>query len=54
MSLGQLNANDRRVVHHYLKNNEEVKTQSIGEGFVKKLVIYPRKKGCQSQTQKEL
>ncbi len=53
MSLGQLNASDRRIIHHYLKNDEEVKTHSIGEGFIKKLVIYPRKKSRPAQLQKE-
>jgi spoIIIJ-associated protein len=54
MSLGQLNANDRRIIHQYLKNDEEVKTHSVGEGFIKKLIIYPRKKNRQCQPQKEL
>jgi spoIIIJ-associated protein len=45
MSLGQMNANDRRIIHLCLKNDNEVKTHSIGDGFIKKLVVYPRKKG---------
>lgn len=44
MSLGQMNANDRRVIHLALKNDSDVKTHSVGEGFIKKIVIYPRKK----------
>lgn len=45
MSLGQMNANDRRIIHLCLKHDDEIKTHSIGEGFIKKLVIYPKKKG---------
>lgn len=44
MSLGQMNANDRRVIHLALKNDSDVKTHSVGEGFIKKIVIYPRRK----------
>ena len=53
MSLGQMNANDRRIIHLYLKNDNEVKTHSVGEGFIKKLVIYPRKKGRAAQSEKK-
>ena len=44
MSLGRMNANDRRVIHLALKNDSDVKTHSVGEGFIKKIVIYPRSK----------
>ena len=44
MSLGLMNENDRRVIHLALKNHVDVKTHSIGEGFIKKIVIYPRRK----------
>lgn len=54
MSLGQMNANERRIIHLYLKNDNEVKTHSVGEGFIKKLVIYPRKKGRAAQPGKKL
>ncbi|MBU1182357.1 MAG: RNA-binding cell elongation regulator Jag/EloR [Pseudomonadota bacterium] len=54
MSLGQMNANDRRIIHLYLKDNNDVKTHSVGEGFIKKLVIYPRKKGRAAQPEKQL
>jgi spoIIIJ-associated protein len=54
MSLGQMNANDRRIIHLYLKHDNDVKTHSVGEGFIKKLVIYPRKKGRAGQPEKKL
>jgi len=34
----------RRVIHIALKNDGDIKTHSVGEGFIKKIVIYPRKK----------
>ncbi|MGB5158567.1 protein jag [Desulfobacterium sp. N47] len=44
MSLGQMNSYDRRIIHLTLKQNNEVVTHSVGEGFIKKLVIFPKKK----------
>ena len=43
VTIGQLNSYDRRVVHLVLKNDSEVRTQSIGDGFYRKLVIFPKK-----------
>jgi len=45
MTIGQMNAHDRRIVHLSLKNNTAVRTQSLGEGLYRKLMIFPRKKG---------
>ena len=42
-TLGQMNSHDRRIVHIALKNDGMVRTQSMGEGIVRKLVIFPRK-----------
>jgi spoIIIJ-associated protein len=42
-TLGQLNSHDRRIVHLALKEEDGVRTQSIGSGFYRKLVIYPKK-----------
>jgi spoIIIJ-associated protein len=44
MSLGQMNAYDRRIVHIALKDNPDVQTRSRGEGPLRKLVIFPKKK----------
>lgn len=43
VTIGQLNSYDRRVVHLVLKNDSGVRTQSIGDGFYRKLVIFPKK-----------
>lgn len=42
-NIGHMNAHDRRIVHIALKDDGEVRTQSIGEGFLRKLVIFPKK-----------
>ncbi|MBU1052444.1 MAG: Jag N-terminal domain-containing protein [Proteobacteria bacterium] len=44
VSLGQMNAYDRRMIHLALKQNNNVVTHSVGDGFIKKLVIFPKKK----------
>jgi spoIIIJ-associated protein len=41
-SIGYLSAQDRRVVHLALKNHHGVCTKSVGEGPVRKLMIYPK------------
>jgi spoIIIJ-associated protein len=45
ISLGQMNAYDRRIVHIALKDYPEVLTRSRGEGYLRKLVIFPKKPG---------
>jgi spoIIIJ-associated protein len=44
MTIGQMNAHDRRIVHIHLKNEEGVRTQSIGEGYYRKLMIFPKRR----------
>lgn len=44
MTIGQLKPQERRVVHLVLKDNPEVRTQSVGDGFVRKLLIIPKRK----------
>ncbi len=41
-TVGQMNAHDRRIIHLALKNDNSVRTQSVGEGHYRKLVIYPK------------
>lgn len=43
-TIAQMNAHDRRIIHLTLKNDQGVRTQSIGDGFYRKLVIFPKKK----------
>ena len=42
ISLGEMNAYDRRIVHIALKDNPDVLTRSRGEGPLRKLVIFPK------------
>jgi spoIIIJ-associated protein len=42
VTVGRMNAHDRRIVHLALKDDTSVKTRSIGDGFLRKLVIYPK------------
>jgi spoIIIJ-associated protein len=44
VTIGQMNAYDRRIVHLHLKDNPAVRTQSVGEGYYRKLVIFPKKR----------
>jgi spoIIIJ-associated protein len=48
-SFGQMNAHDRRIVHIALKEDDKVWTQSMGDGFYRKLVIFPKKKNGRKQ-----
>jgi spoIIIJ-associated protein len=41
---GQFNAHDRRIIHITLKEDREVRTHSVGEGYYRKLKIYPKRK----------
>ena len=43
VTVGQMNAHDRRIVHIHLKDESGVRTQSIGEGYYRKLMIFPKK-----------
>lgn len=41
--VGTMNASDRRIVHMALKNDRGVRTNSSGEGYTRKLMVFPRK-----------
>jgi spoIIIJ-associated protein len=43
--IGPLNPQDRRVIHMTLSGDEDVRTESKGDGFYKKLVIAPKGMG---------
>ncbi len=43
-TISQMNAHDRRIVHLTLKDDNRVRTQSIGDGFYRKLVIIPKRR----------
>jgi len=49
VSIGQMNAHDRRIVHLALKHDNRVRTQSMGDGYYRKLVIFPKKNYSQNR-----
>jgi spoIIIJ-associated protein len=44
LTAGPFNAHDRRIIHLTLKENPYLKTESLGEGELKKVKIIPMKK----------
>ena len=52
ITIGQMNAHDRRIVHLALRDDSGVRTQSVGDGFLKKLLIFPRKQYPQKKNHK--
>jgi spoIIIJ-associated protein len=49
VTVGYMNAYDRRIVHLALKNDNDVWTQSLGEGMMRKLMIFPAKNSYQKR-----
>ena len=45
VTIGQMNAHDRRIVHLHLKDENGIRTQSVGDGYYRKLIIFPKKRG---------
>ena len=41
MTIGPFNAHDRRIIHIALKEDPSLRTESIGEGDIKKISIIP-------------
>ncbi len=43
-TINQMSAQDRRIVHLALKDDSRVRTQSMGDGYYRRLVIFPKTK----------
>ena len=54
VKIGQMNAHDRRIVHLTLKNDANVTVKSIGDGFIKKMMMFPKKGSEQNRKTKSL
>lgn len=52
VTIGQMNAHDRRIVHLTLKHDNAVRTQSMGDGYYRKLVIFPKKSFLQTENKR--
>ena len=44
-----MSAHDRRIIHMALKDDPGVRTKSRGEGYMRKIVIFPQKNNLQRQ-----
>ena len=49
LTTGPMNAQDRRIIHLALKEDLDVRTKSKGEGNLRRVVIYPVRKGKKPQ-----
>jgi len=45
-TINQMSAQDRRIVHLTLKDDNQIRTQSMGDGYYRRLVIFPKKKNA--------
>lgn len=43
VSLNPMSASERRIVHLILADDNEVYTKSYGEGFLRRIIVYPRR-----------
>jgi spoIIIJ-associated protein len=43
-TINRMNAHDRRIIHLALKNNKSVRTQSVGDGYYRKLIVLPKRR----------
>jgi spoIIIJ-associated protein len=43
ITVGTFNARDRRIIHVALQGDTSIKTESMGEGATKKIIIIPKK-----------
>jgi len=48
-TLKQMNIQERRIIHLALKKDRSIRTQSIGDGYYRKLVIIPKKGNYRKQ-----
>lgn len=53
VTTGPMSAKDRRVIHLALKDDHEVRTKSKGEGNLRRVIIYPVRKGKEPRKAQE-
>ncbi len=52
-TIGEMNAHDRRIVHITLRSDKKVRTQSVGDGYYRKLIIFPIKNNFKKDKKKK-
>lgn len=52
MMIPALNPAERRSIHMILQDNKEIRARSVGDGFYKKIMIYPPGKGIKRPPRK--
>jgi spoIIIJ-associated protein len=50
VTVGHMNAHDRRIIHLAIQNDASLTTKSRGEGEYRKILILPARKGSEGQT----
>lgn len=50
ITIGPFNSHDRRVIHISLQQDPSLKTESMGEGEMKKIMVIPKKEGGKDRT----
>lgn len=53
VTVGEMNVHDRKIVHMALKDHRHVRTQSMGNGFYRKLMIFPKKNGTKKESSRK-
>ena len=43
-TINQISSQDRRIVHMVLRKDPQIRTQSVGDGYYRRLVIFPKRK----------
>lgn len=50
VTIGQMNAHDRKIIHLFLKGDNGIRTQSVGDGYYRKLIIFPKNRNSNKKT----
>ena len=43
-TINQISSQDRRIVHMVLRKDPQIRTQSVGDGYYRRLVVFPKRK----------
>jgi spoIIIJ-associated protein len=51
VTIGQMSAYERRIIHIALKEDRRVRTQSRGDGYLRKILIVPARNASKKDQQ---